>query len=390
MSKFKPVLFTLIGLGLSCFLTFALLETGLRLLPVNTGFYMQAVTQDDPIAKLEPNQDFTWSDEWNFTIINHGRTNNDGFVNDQDYDPNDLRPLAAVIGDSFIQAAMTPYKDTVHGRMAADAAPDHRVYSFSGAGAPASQYLIWARYAQDTYQPDMMVFNMMGNDFDQSLPKYKWLQIFQQFVEDENGELTPRLVNEFRPSWKGKLVSQSALAQYLLLNLEVSQVMHKVKEYFARKKNSATANNGQEEQKTEYMNNVPVNVGAEVVADSKVVIDAFLRLLPEYSGLQPSQILFLTDAPRPGIYKSDFDPAAEKSYYEQMKPYFIDQARARGYEVIDLTQPFYAHFSNTGEKLEYETDGHWNEAGHGIAFEKVRGSQTYQRFLQSNSAPGAL
>lgn len=351
---------------------------------------MQAVTPDNPVAKLEPNRDFTWSDEWNFTIVNHGRTNNDGFVNDQDYDATDSRPLAAVIGDSFIQAAMTPYTQTLHGRLAADASPAHRVYSFSGAGAPASQYLIWAEYARQTYGADFMIFNMMGNDFDQSLPKYKWLQIFHQFVADDQGNLKPELVNGFEPSWKGKLVSHSALAQYILLNLEASQIMHKVKEYFSKGKDKPAVDDGDSKPVT-YMNNVPANVGDEVVSDSKEVIDVFLTLLPEYSGLPASQILFLTDAPRPGIYQEGFDPKNGQSYYERMKPYFIEQARLKGYEVIDLTQPFYRHFQNTGQKMEYETDGHWNETGHMIAYELVRGSRTYRRFKDmESSSSGAL
>jgi hypothetical protein len=29
----------------------------------------------------------------------------------------------------------------------------------------------------------------------------------------------------------------------------------------------------------------------------------------------------------------------------------------------------------TGERFEYPTDGHWNPAGHGIAFEAIMGSR---------------
>lgn len=377
MSKFKTVLFTLIGLGISGLATLLTLEIGLRFLPVNSGFYSQAVTPEHPVARFEPNKPFTWSDEWNFAIVNHGRTNNDGFVNDQDYDPDDPRPLAAVIGDSFIQAAMTPYDKTVHGLLAADAAPERRVYSFATAGAPLSQYLIWAQYAQGTYKPDMMIFNVMGNDFEQSLPKYKWFQTFHQFVEDEKGDLTPKLINGFEPSWKGRLVSKSALAQYMLLNLEISQARHKIKERLSQSKKKAEA------PQTEYMNNVPAQVSSDVIEDSKSVTDAFFRLLPEYSGLKPSQILFLMEAPRPKIYLVDDMSETGSTYYEQMKVYFKQQAKQKGYEVLDLTQPFFTHYKTTGEKLEYETDGHWNEAGHRIAFEQVLKSKTYNRYTRS-------
>ena len=40
-------------------------------------------------------------------------------------------------------------------------------------GAPLSQYLKWADYSIKVFNSKHLVFNIVGNDFDQSLLKYK-------------------------------------------------------------------------------------------------------------------------------------------------------------------------------------------------------------------------
>lgn len=351
------------------------LEIILRFLPVDSGFYMQPVTQENPVARFEPNRDFTWSDEWNFAIVNHGYVNNAGFVNDQDYDRTDPRPLIAVIGDSFVQSAMVPFGETLQGRLTG-AYQDIRTYSFATAGAPLSQYLVWADDARKTYAPGKMVFLIMGNDFDESLPKYKMHEVFQQFVPNEKGILELKLLREFHPSTLGRIVSSSALFRYLFFNLEVVQLRHKIKyrlwEQQAKKDGTLS---------TKFVANTAADTTDERMDDSKKVVDAFFRMLPKQSGLKPSDILFVLDAPRPTIYETPW-PLPGNSYYERIAVYFKQQAKTLGYETIDMSKPFYDYYAETGQKLDFETDQHWNGEGHRLAFEKAKESRTLRRFLK--------
>ena len=85
-------------------------------------------------------------------MLNHRRVNNAGWVNDQDYEHQDVTPLLAIIGDSYIEAMMVPYEQTVYGRLANTLEGRLRVYSFGASGAPLSQYLIWARHAVEHYR----------------------------------------------------------------------------------------------------------------------------------------------------------------------------------------------------------------------------------------------
>ena len=115
------------------------------------------VNEPDPVFHFTPNRELTWSRDWNFTLINRIRVNNAGYVNDQDYDSNDLRPLLAVVGDSNVEASMVPYRETLQGRLAATITPAQRVYSFAAAGAPLSQYLAWARAARERWKAQALV-----------------------------------------------------------------------------------------------------------------------------------------------------------------------------------------------------------------------------------------
>ncbi len=365
----RGILLGIATIALSGFITLLTLEIILRFLPVDSGFYMQPVTQENPVARFVPNRNFTWSDEWNFAIVNHGRINNAGFVNDQDYDVADPRPLLAVIGDSFVQSAMVPFGDTLHGLMSI-AAPGWRTYSFAAAGAPLSQYLVWADDARRTYTPRKMIFLIMGNDFDESLPQYKMHEVFQQFVPNDQGDLELKLMREFHPSLLGRLVSSSALFRYLFFNLEIVQIRHKIKYRIWEHRLEQDKTMGDI-----FVANTAADVTDEHMDHSKQVVDAFFRLLPTCSGLTPADILFVVDAPRPLIYETN-SPRSDRSYFEDMAVYFNGRARALGYETIDMTEPFTRHFRETGQKVEFDTDQHWNADGHSIAFTQVKQSRT--------------
>ncbi len=89
------------------------LEAILRTLPVAGAARSTSVDAENPIARFEPGTEFTWSRDWNFSIVNQVRVNNFGFVSDFDYDEDATDPLVAVIGDSYVEAFMVPFRKRV-------------------------------------------------------------------------------------------------------------------------------------------------------------------------------------------------------------------------------------------------------------------------------------
>ena len=212
------VLTVLVGLSLAL----GCLEAIARILPVHEGTYRLSVTEASPVIHFRPNREFVWSRDWNFSLVNRVKINNFGFVSDFDYDPHEDSPLLAVIGDSFVEAFMVPYRETCAGRLAARLHGTARVYSFGAAYSPLSQYLGYAEYVRDTFRPDGLVIVIIENDYDQSLRKYGLRQGMYQFMERGDGRLVlERTDANFRLRYR--LVRASALARYVMLNLGVTR-----------------------------------------------------------------------------------------------------------------------------------------------------------------------
>lgn len=226
-----------IGFGLLAPLL--LLEIVLRFLPVDRGLRSVPVDDSNPIHRFTPNRTSTFSRSWNFTQANIVRSNNCGFINNQDYESAATTPLLAIVGDSYVEAVM---------------------------GGPRTA-----------------------------------------------------------------VTSGS----------------------------SATANPAR-------------------VADAKRAVDAFLRLLPDMAGLQSSDILLAVDGIRPAIYVSG-DAAEESPYAHQMRQYFMTEAHARRFEVVDMHEEFRRHFREHGQRFEFERDAHWNAVGHEVFASAVKRSALYAR-----------
>ena len=332
-------------------------ELVLRLLPVYEGMYRLPVDDRHPIARLEPDREFTWSRGWSFSMHNTVQVNNAGFVSDVDYEPDAPGPLLAVVGDSYVEAAMVPFRRTCAGRLATMLEPAARVYSFGLAGAALGQYLAWAKYARDAFRPDGLVVVVVDNDYDYSLFEYGRLLEYggimagyHHFVE-RGGHLTLQRV-DFTPSLGFRLARRSALVRYLAHNLATTDAPRRIVRRMLRRWRGA-----------------PIDA-------SKRAVDAFLDLLPEYSGLDPERIVFVVDGMRRSLYGPErLDEEARGSFLDVMRRYFLANAGEKGYEAIDMQPRFIAHYREHGQRFDWPWDEHWNALGHERCFEAVAGSE---------------
>jgi len=191
-AEFRKSLLLFVG---STLLWLALAEGICRLLPVHTGYEVQPVDAANPIVRFHPNRDFLFSRGPLLTNVNRGHVNNYGFVNDQHYETGDKRPLLAVIGDSYIEAGMVPYPLTLQGRLAGQQNGNRRVYSFGSSGSSLLDYLYYAIYARQQFGAEWLVINVVGNDFDEMLLRYKQAPAFHYFAEAPDGGLSPMLLD---------------------------------------------------------------------------------------------------------------------------------------------------------------------------------------------------
>lgn len=361
----RPALLVGATLILSTAFTLLLLEIALQCLPVRSYLPFVPVTGDDPVVRYQPLTEHTYSAGWNFDAYNKGRTNAQGYIADYDFDAESNQPLIAVVGDSFIESRMVPFPDTLQERLHTALKDKIRVYGVGVGGSPLSQYLIFARMMRDAYKPGMMIVNIVGNDFDESLPQYKSMNRFHYFVDDGSGALMPTLIGEYRPSWIKRLVSRSALVNYLYFHLNLLETIKPG--IHAAAAASSTATQAMPED-------------TDRVTLSKKAVDAFLALLPEYAGLPKSRIVLIVDTPRDLIYTGTEEDASPRNYFSHLRHYLMSQARQSGYEIIDMDPIFRADYAQRKERFEFHYDAHWNSHAHALAAQAALESKTLARF----------
>jgi hypothetical protein len=368
-------LFAVLAFVGSTALCLGLAETILRFLPVASGMPAAQVTADSPVFHFIPNRDFLFSRDWDMAMPNRGHVNNVGFVNDQDYRKDDRTPLLAVVGDSYVEAAMVPYPETLHARLARRLEGKLRVYSFAASAAPLSQYLIWARHAVSEYGATALVINVVGNDFDDSLASYFEQSLvggtatpgFWVYAWDANNTLRLKLYERRQP--RGRITSHSALARYLLFNVRIAPLISSIRAlFFARPAEAAPR----------YAGNTAADANTARVNDSLAAIDAFFRDLPGFVGLSPERVTFTMD----GFRYPERAAEGAGTYFDLMRRAFRRRAEADGYEVIDLDPLFFMRHQRTGERFEYPRDGHWNGTGHEVAFEAIMSSRLVKALVR--------
>ena len=345
------------------------LEIVLKMLPVSEGFRALAVNDANPIYRYAPNRTAIWSKGWNFSITNRVRTNNVGFISDLDYDSQNTTPLMAIVGDSYIEAAMVPSDETAAARLGRAVGDKGRVYSFGASGAALSQYLAYAKYVKEVFRPDGLVVTVVGNDLDESLLRYKRAPGFHYFSQDGNGELQLIRIDREIPPWRD-IVAASSLGMYVAANLEISGVLERSRERVKRWFSADPA-------ERTYTGNTLDNSDPMRIADSKTAVDAFLKQLPGMAGLPASKILLAIDAARPELYESVRRDAAKRSYFGLMRTYLMDRAVEKGFEVVDMDREFLEDYSRTGRHFEHPDDYHWNSVGHEVLARAVRKSAVY-------------
>ncbi|SRR6266540_1138687 len=353
---------------LSVVLCLAFAEIVLNFLPVSSGLRSMPVDAANPVFHFEPNRSYVFSQGWNLEYVTRGRLNNAGWVNEQDYRKDDPTPLVAVVGDSYIEALHVPYAESMQGRLAQALAGEFRVYSFAAAGAPLSQYLIWARHAVSEYGARAVVINVIENDFDESHAAYKTRPGFWHYVPDGNGELQLRLFTHHRGMlWT--LAQKSALARYLLIHLTLNRYFLDVpllRSLFVGRPAHAQPSGASGEVESRHLK------------DSYAVIDAFVRDLAQL-GLPPDRIVLVID----GFRYPDSVAASTGTYFDRMRQALRVKAQARGYEVIDLDPFFFAHHRQHGQTFEFPRDGHWNETGHAVAAQAILSSRMLKGLRES-------
>lgn len=261
----------------------------------------------------------------------------------------------AFVGDSFVEALQVPFDKTFAEVVGAglSARGPVEVQRFGVAGAPLSQYLQMVEREVVQRRPDLIVVNLVHNDFDESFA-FKPGRYTSSFLKlkIEAGKVTGEVAPQpWRAGWF-EFVRQSATARFLLYRWQV-RPQALVDAILGPAK--AAGEDG-------YAANIDVASVFAHEADIRVATDYLFGRLRARADSIGAKLQFVMDGDRGAIYAGRTDSPALN-----LNRIAAEMAAKHGIAFLDLHPVFAAEWAKTGKRFEFQADAHWNEYGHQVA-----------------------
>jgi hypothetical protein len=263
--------------------------------------------------------------------------------------PFDYRPGAsgvAVIGDSFVEAVMNAYQDTLQGQLAGLLRNAPAIWNFGEAGAALPDYLGVGSLVARRFHADWVVILVVAGDFTDGFnppPGYfGW----------SPGSVPPvQLRPEVVHGRAAKFFRSLAIVRFVRGNLRASldHLLH-------------SSVNGS----TGTGRCVPDTLQAGDVE----LVESWARSLPAAYGVSAAQVVLVFDSDRAALYRTGARTAPHGCATRDGlgRRALQNAARGLGEHVVDMAPLFASYYRATGDHVDYlPSDGHWNAAGHQIA-----------------------
>lgn len=271
----------------------------------------------------------------------------------------------AVIGDSYVHASYVDtrqaFPEVIERRLAAQGI-DAEVLRFGVDGAPLSQYLHVLRTEVADYSPDVVLVQLIHNDFDESYRflKTRYGSSFMKIGSDEAGRLYEIPPVDYEPSF-ADLLRTSATFRYLYYetNLYLSLRSLVSRYVWGGKEDYDPAN-------------IVSGVDVRHLDDTTTMARVTAYVLDEMKSLSARKgfrLALSIDAVRETIYgRAD----AATARVEALIAMTASAAQSAQLPLLDLTAMFMADYEKHKTRFEYSYDWHWNEranelVGNGLA-----------------------
>jgi len=255
----------------------------------------------------------------------------------------------AVIGDSYVQGlSVQPTENVAEQLQQALHDPSIEVYRFGIAGAPMSQYLHMLRREVCAYHPDLVVINLVHNDFRESHVAATAAPgvAFNQPVHASSFlklELNGRTVTEVEPHalvqpWYESLLADLATWRYLAHRYQLRYRLIRAPE-------------------------------PSIPADADRLIAEYviprLRLTATECG---ARLAVAIDGDREVIYSGRSEPSSRL----RLNEIAIAVAQRQHVPFVDLHRVFRRDYLLHGQMFNFESDYHWNRRGHAVAAAAIK------------------
>ncbi|NGZ95508.1 MAG: hypothetical protein CV089_05135 [Nitrospira sp. WS110] len=296
--------------------------------------------------------------------------NNAGWNSAVNFETSKHKPRIAIIGDSYVEAFQANVGDSLAGQLRKLVSPHFDVYDFGISGVPLSQYLQMARYVRTRFAPDILVINVVHNDFAESLCAVS-RKVGMLCLEYDGQDFSEAPISAYQPNSMFRLARYSSLARYLVSNLQIEGRLQRLS---STKQNNA-----------KYNANIDVDKAKSLKDSIRKATDYVLATMIRENGGTP--MVFLMDAPRKDIYNGTTSESNVRWMHELLE----EKTAQYGIALVDLSDEFKSLFEAEKVHFESEYDNHWNENGHRVAaYALYRKLRTLQSFQQTENEHGVL
>ncbi len=310
------------------FLVLILAEILCRLLPVMGGWANVEVSQEFPMVRYFPGEQFVFSQAWDLENVIVGEFNSLGFISPE---PDFNKRQITIIGDSYVEAPMLPSGHRISDVINQTQNEFHSV-SLGRAGSDLPDYLVSARWALDHLSPDAIVLVLSSDDLAESVkPKLRgyWFRKAPRSGLVLNGNTNFRVRN---------LLIQSRFISYVIFNLKFGPQV-----FLDALWSKSTK---QKEVENEFL--------------LKRAAKKFVAELQEVAN-SGTKILVVFDADRGSIYLT-----GRNSPTVTAKIIFQELVR-KNISAIDLGETFEREYQKNPRTFNFSpTDSHWNIYGTNI------------------------
>ncbi len=270
-------------------------------------------------------------------------------------DPNKYR--VAIIGDSYIAAYQIDYRKSVAEQLESKLGDKNvEVYRFGIDGAPLSQYLHMLRKEVIKYNPDLVIVNVVHNDFEES---YSFVPgVFRSsFLKYEiaDGKVSEEILPvQYQPPWYSWIREKSATWKYLAYRQQV---------HFGVLRDLILGT----DENIEYQANIDVS-NIEVNTQKNILItDYTFSKMKQICDSKGIELIIVMNADDDLMYEED--KAKVKSRNNStllLNQIATDSARKHDIRFIDLQGLLEKEYATHKKRLSFYNDGHWNEYTHGL------------------------
>ena len=270
----------------------------------------------------------------------------------------------AVIGDSYVHGSFVNVEEgfpEVIERQLRQAGVEAEVLRFGMDGAPLSQYLNVLRREVRAFKPDVVLVQLIHNDFDESYRflKTRYASSFLKIGLDQDRQPVEIEPADFKPGMADRLRAFNTFRYlyyktnaYLRLKSFVSRYWWGGEEEYAPQFISSAVDS---RKITDHVNN----------RRAAFYVLSAMRALAQQDGFK---LVLAMDAVRDAIYSGQ-----PLESYEVAKLNGIAAELAQGLDIpfLDLQATFAADYASNAQRFEFAYDWHWNVLGNRLAGEAI-------------------